>query len=36
MICFSIVEKVNGTIKYMSEKGVGTTVILTFPTADRS
>lgn len=36
MICFSIVEKVNGTIKYMSEKGVGTTVLLTFPTADRS
>jgi two-component system sporulation sensor kinase B len=35
MICFNIVEKVNGTIKYVSEKGVGTTVILTFPVTDR-
>ncbi|MGQ8873454.1 ATP-binding protein [Paenibacillus sp. TSA_86.1] len=36
MICFNIVEKVGGTIKYQSEKGEGTTVILTFPAADLS
>lgn len=36
MICFSLVEKVNGTIKYESEKGRGTIVTLTFQAADRS
>lgn len=36
MICFNIVEKAFGTIKYQSEKGKGTTVTLTFPAADRS
>ncbi|PZT54030.1 sensor histidine kinase [Paenibacillus silvae] len=34
MICFNIVQKVGGSIKYQSEKGKGTTVILTFPAAD--
>ncbi|CAI6079961.1 Adaptive-response sensory-kinase SasA [Paenibacillus sp. JJ-100] len=36
MICFNIVEKVGGTIKYQSKKGEGTTVILAFPVADRN
>ncbi|MCK6076707.1 sensor histidine kinase [Paenibacillus silvae] len=36
MICFNIVQKVGGSIKYQSEKGKGTTVILTFPAADPS
>ncbi|MBB6019513.1 two-component system sporulation sensor kinase B [Paenibacillus sp. JGP012] len=34
MICFNIVQKVGGSIKYQSEKGEGTTVILTFQAAD--
>ncbi|MBU5353101.1 ATP-binding protein [Paenibacillus silvae] len=36
MICFNIVQKVGGSIKYQSEKEEGTTVILTFPAADPS
>lgn len=31
MVCFNIVDKNNGTIKYESEKGKGTKVILCFP-----
>ncbi|PYE48816.1 HAMP domain-containing histidine kinase [Paenibacillus barcinonensis] len=34
MICFNIVQKVGGSIKYLSEKGKGTTVILTFQAMD--
>ncbi|MFT8323176.1 MAG: HAMP domain-containing sensor histidine kinase, partial [Bacillus sp. (in: firmicutes)] len=31
MICFNIVEKYNGNIHFISKKGEGTTVIITFP-----
>jgi two-component system sporulation sensor kinase B len=34
MICFNIVEKYNGTIRFQSVVGQGTTVIVRFPLAD--
>ncbi|UCZ52680.1 HAMP domain-containing histidine kinase [Bacillus shivajii] len=36
MICFNIVEKYNGSIKFHSVKGEGTTVHITFPVVDES
>ncbi|MDX5475563.1 MAG: HAMP domain-containing histidine kinase, partial [Bacillaceae bacterium] len=34
MICFNIVQKYNGTIDFISNEGIGTGVIVTFPISE--